>query len=163
MYTLSPPEVYVKKKPEDPKRKALREEGTLNSHPEKISDALFKDSAFFDPRDLLQIKYEMLRRVELKEKTVTDSAESFGYCRPSFYQAQAAFAQEGLSGLVPKKRGPHGGHKLSEEVLKFLLDSLQKDGPASPQALVERVRKRFSLKLHPRTIERALLRKKKPQ
>jgi transposase len=160
---LSPLEVTVKKKLEDPKRKALREQGTLNSHPEKVDDALFKNSTFFDPRDLLQIKYEMLRRVELEEKTVSDAAESFGYSRPSFYQAQAAFAQEGLSGLVPKKRGPHGGHKLNDEVLKFLLDLLQKDGSASPQALAEKVLERFALKLHPRTIERALRRKKKLQ
>jgi transposase len=157
-----PSEACVKKKPENPKHKALREQGTLNPHPEKVDDALFKESKFFDPRDLLQIKYEMLRRVESEKKTVTEAAQSFGYSRPSFYQAQAAFTDEGLSGLVPKKRGPRGGHKINDEALKFLEECLEKEGPTSAPTLVEKIQKRFGLEVHPRTIERALARKKKP-
>ena len=145
-------------RPQDPKQRALQEQATLNPHPEEVTDPLFQKSEFFDPRDLLQVKYEMLRRVETEEKTVSDSARSFGFSRPTFYQAQAAFGQKGLSGLVPQKRGPRGGHKFTDEVLKFLRDSIEKDGPASSRALVGKVRERFGLKVHQRTIERALAR-----
>ena len=42
---------------------ALRKHHALNPHPENIGDELFAQLEFFDPRDLVQIKYEMLRRV----------------------------------------------------------------------------------------------------
>ena len=49
----------------------LREEGTLNPAPEKVRDPKFQQSEFFDPRDVVQVKYEMLRRVSV-EKAVGD-------------------------------------------------------------------------------------------
>ncbi len=51
----------------DPKRAALAESGTLNAHPEAVQDPAFGESGFFDPRDLVQVRYEMLRRVRIKE------------------------------------------------------------------------------------------------
>jgi hypothetical protein len=42
----------------DPKGESLREHATLNSHPEQVTDALFQTAPFFDPRDLVQVKYE---------------------------------------------------------------------------------------------------------
>jgi transposase len=150
----------VKKKPEDPKRKALREQGALNRHPEKVTDALFEESEFFDPRDLIQVKYEMLRRVSGKDKTASEASRTFGFSRPSFYQAKSAFEAEGLFGLVPKKRGPRGAHKLTEEVLGFLREVLAQEGPLGSQQLAEKIRGRFGLRVHRRTVERALGKKK---
>lgn len=148
------------KKPEDPKRKALREQGTLNRHPEKVTDGLFQENDFFDPRDLIQVKYEMLRRVSARDKTASEAARTFGFSRPSFYQAKSAFDGEGLSGLVPKKRGPRGGHKLTAEVVKFVRQVLQEEGPLGSQSLAEKIRNRFGLRVHRRTVERALGKKK---
>ena len=51
--------------PLDSKGESLRQQGVLNPHPEKVADPLFHDSEFFDPRDLVQVKYEMLRRVRV--------------------------------------------------------------------------------------------------
>ena len=64
--------------------------------------------------------YEMLRRVQADGNSITDAAASFGFSRPSFYQAQAAFEQDGLAGLVPRQRGPKQAHKLTDEVLAFI-------------------------------------------
>ena len=90
----------------NPKLEALRQQRALNRRPGKVTDELFAEDSFFDPRDLVQVKYEMLRRVQAEGKSVTDAAAAFGFSRPSFYQAQSAFGQEGLAGLVPQKRGP---------------------------------------------------------
>ena len=57
-------------------------------------------------RDLLQVKYEMLRQVRVENQAVSHVAEAFGFSRPSFYLAQAGFAARGLAGLIPQKRGP---------------------------------------------------------
>ena len=153
----------VKRGDPDPKEEALKKHGALNPQAEEVQDPLFHEDPFFDPRDLVQVKYEMLRQVRLDGKAVTDSASSFGFSRPSFYEARSAFEEGGLSGLLPKKRGPHGRHKLTEEVLEFLKGERERDQAISGNALADLLRERYGLKVHPRSIDRALKgRKKKP-
>jgi transposase len=145
----------------DAKSTALRDDGCLNKRPQTVSDPLFAGSAFFDPRDVVQVKYEMVRRVDVDSHTVSSAAASFGFSRPSFYQAQAAVMREGLAGLVPKKRGPHGGHKLTEEVMVFIEKARASNAEAPVEQLAESVRARFGLTVHPRSVERALERRAK--
>lgn len=145
----------------DPKIEALRRQGSLHPHPERVTDPLFGGSDFFDARDLVQVKYEMLRRVQVDGAPITESAATFGLSRPSFYQAQAGFEREGLGGLVRKKPGPRRSHKLSSEVVEFLESLLAEDASLVPATLAQRVRDRFGRSVHPRSIERALARQKK--
>ncbi|MGH8585262.1 MAG: helix-turn-helix domain containing protein [Gammaproteobacteria bacterium] len=145
----------------EPKVDALRQQGTLNPHPERVADPLFASSDFFDSRDLIQVKYEMVRRVRADRQPVGRSARAFGFSRPSFYQAQAALEREGLSGLVPKKRGPRRSHKLGTEVMGFLQAQLSEEPSLNSSALAGRVRQRFKRQVHPRSIERALARQEK--
>jgi len=149
--------------PSDPrtKRQTLRRHGTLNPHPEAVTCPLFQNSNFFDAEDLVQVKYEMLRQVHLDKRSVSESADAFGLSRPSFYQAQTALQQEGLFGLIPLKRGPQGGHKLTGEVMEFVAQQRTADASLTAQQLAESVRKRFQVQVHPRSIQRQLLRQKK--
>src|SRR5579863_4307408 len=78
--------------PGDAKLRSLREQGAVNPRPQTVTDDLFTASEFFDPNDLVQVKYEMLRRVEKDGQSVTEAAVKFGFSRPSFYQAQCACA-----------------------------------------------------------------------
>src|SRR5260370_16480605 len=103
----------------DAKRRLLRQQGVLHPHPEAVTAALFQDSSFFDPGDLIQVKYEMLRRVEAEQLPVSRAALEAGLSRPSFYQAQAALQQSGLAGLVPQKPRPPGPPKLTPPALNF--------------------------------------------
>jgi len=145
----------------DPKVDALRQQGSLNPHPEKVTDPLFALSDFFDNRDRVQVKYEMVRRVCADGQPVGRSAMAFGFSRPSFYQVQAALKREGLSGLVPKKRGPRRSHKLGTQVMDFLQGQLSQEPSLSALDLARRIRQRFKLQVHPRSIERALARQEK--
>ena len=97
-------------KAKTPKLKALLEEGTLNPSPGKVRDPKFQENEFFDPRDLVQVKYEMLRRVSVEKSSVTEATEDYGVSRPTYYQTKASFDKGGLAGLVPRKRGPQGHH-----------------------------------------------------
>jgi transposase len=142
-----------KKQPADPKEKVLRECGALNTHP--VADALFKDNDFFDPRDLVQVKYEMLRKVHKERQPISHVAASFGFSRPSLYQTMSDFEREGIAGLLPRKRGPQGGHKLTHEVLEFIEEMLAMDKPMSIPALLDEVEKRFGVRVHRRSLERA--------
>jgi transposase len=147
-----------------PKTLALRQQGCLNPHPEQVTDELFQAREFFDPRDLLQVKYEMLRRVETEGLSVSRSAAAFGFSRPSFYQAQKTFQQGGLPALMPRRRGPKQAHKLTAEVLAFLRQARQEDPSLRPAVLASRIQSRYGITVHSRSIERALVRsQKKPR
>jgi transposase len=130
---------------------------------------LFHESPFFDARDLVQVKYEMLRRVRIDERQVSETAAAFGLSRPSFYAARSAFEQEGLPGLLPQKRGPRGAHKLTNEVLAVLAAARTEDGAVPRTTVLAGILKeRFGITAHPRSIERSLQRyrqqrEKKPQ
>jgi transposase len=143
----------------DAKSQFLREHGTLNLRPQLVTDELFRDSEFFDPRDLVLVKYEMLRRVRLEEMDVSEAARTFGFSRPSFYQAQALFQQGGLGGLIPKRPGPHHAHKLSDEVLDYVQQQQALDELLRAPQLCRLVLEKFGLVVHPRSIERALHRR----
>lgn len=145
----------------DAKLGALQQQGTLNPRPKAVRDELFLQDEFFDPRDLVQVKYEMLRRVQTEGKSVTDASANFGFSRPSFYQALSAFEQDGLAGLVPRKRGPKQAHKLTEEVLTFIGEMREKEPSVHLPDLVKLIQERFGTKVHPRSIERSLLRHQK--
>ncbi len=143
------------------KAAALRQHGSLNPRPEGVGNDLFSTYDFFDPKDLVQVKYEMLRQVSVERGSVTESAAQFGLSRPSFYEAQAAFQQDGLVGLLPDKRGPRRAHKLSEEIVQFLQKEKAEDPDLSGAALAERLWKERRLRVHRRSIERALARQEK--
>ena len=145
----------------DAKLQALREARALNARPQRVADPLFGEGEFFDPRDLVQVKYEMLRRVLTEKRPVTEAATAFGFSRVAFYQTQAAFAEHGLPGLLAKRPGPRGAHKLSATVVEYLVQQHAADQSLRAKDLAEMVLKKFGLTVHPRSIERALAKRRK--
>jgi transposase len=145
----------------DPKLVALARSGTVNPHAQDVHDAAFLDHAFFDPRDLVQVRYEMLRRVRSEGRAIAEIATRFGVSRPTFYRVQSAFEREGLVGLLPVKRGPHGPHKITDEVMAFIEDACAVEEGWDVSVLVERIAQRLGRGVHRRTVERALARGKK--
>ena len=145
----------------DPKLAALQESGTVNPHAQDIQDPAFMGSDFFDSRDLVQARYEMLRRVRTEGLAIAEVAARFGVSRPTFYKAQSDFDREGLIGLLPAKRGPRTAHKITEEVMRFIEELRTTEEGLNSPALVERIAERFGVVVHRRTVERALARPKK--
>lgn len=145
------------------KVEALREEGTLNPVPEDVLDSKFHENEFFDPHDIVQVKYEMLRRVSVENASISAAAEEYGVSRPTYYQTKASFEKAGVAGLVPQKRGPHGPHKLRGQALAFIQQQLVAGEPVRARELAKLVRQKFDLNVHPRTIERAAAGKKTPR
>jgi transposase len=153
----------AKLKQADQKTLGLKRTGTLNPRPNSVSDILFKENPFFDSRDLLQVRYEMLRRHSVEGVSIVDVAAKFGVSRPTVYQAQAAFQQAGLSGLLPKHRGPKEGHKLSAEVIEYVQILRAAEPGLTTVACVQAVQEKFGITVHRRSLERALASKKKPR
>jgi transposase len=138
------------------KRRALQDSGTFNPRSAEVPHSLFARSEFFDPKDLLQLKYETLRSLEKDGYSIAQAAGEFGLSRPTIYQAQAHFQKGGLQGLLPRRRGPKRPHKLTDEVFERLQDLRAKEPGLSVEELARRLRQQFKVKLHRRTIEKAL-------
>ena len=145
----------------DAKAEALRSHGALHPRPERVRDPLFASHEFFDRRDLVQVKYEMLRRVDVEGQPVARTADTFGFSRPTFYQTHAAFQAQGIAGLVPRKRGPHGAHKVTDAVLTFVAAQRAEDPALTVRAVLRRIHDRFGLDVHRRSLERAVHRREK--
>ncbi len=140
----------------DEKLKALRQSHALHPHPDQVRDPLFTSgSPFFDPRDLVQVKYELLRRVRVDGDSVSHATSLFALSRPTFYAALAAWERSGLLGLFPEPTGPRHAHKLTDEIVAEL-QPLAKT--MSAVELAAWLREQRSLSVHPRSIERALAR-----
>jgi transposase len=148
-------------KPKKPKVEALRRQRALNLHPERVTDPLFQQSEFYDPLDLVQVKYEMLRQVQVDKVPINQSTTAFGFSRPTFYQAQSDFEHQGIFGLIPRKKGPRRNHKLTPEVLDYVFQEQLQEPTLSAGGMAERIKKSFGTVVHPRSIERALVREKK--
>ena len=143
------------------KRDSLKRYGALNLHSNLVRDPLFQTGDFFDPDDRVQVKYEMLRRVKIDKQPVSQSASDFGFSRPTYYQAETDFQRDGLVGLLPEKRGPRQGHKLTPETLEFLVELRTSDPSLRSLDLAAAIQKQFGVAVHPRSIERALSRQEK--
>jgi transposase len=133
----------------------------LNPRSEQVADPLFQQSDFFDADDLVQVKYEMLRRVQIEQKPVSQAASAFGFSRPTYYQAELDFQKQGLVGLVPEKPGPRKAHKMTAEVLEYVQQIRAKQPSWDMTQLATAIQEHFGIPAHPRSIERALERQEK--
>ena len=148
--------------PREDKESELRRHHALNPRPQAVRDPTFTSgNPFFDARDLVQVKYEMLRRVRQEGQAVSQAATDFGFSRPSFYEAQAVFEAAGLPGLLPQRPGPKRAHKLSEEVVDRLQEALASDPSLNSARLAALLEEERGLRVHPRSVERALARRRK--
>ena len=148
---------------EDPKVQALRKERCLNPRPEAVRDQAFESSEFLDARDLVQVKYEMVRRVRVEGSAISKTVSDFGFSRPSYYEAAAALDSGGLAGLVPARPGPKRAHKMSEEVVVFVQRRLEDNPALRASDLVGPIEQQFGVRVHPRSVERALGRATHPK
>lgn len=152
----------MSKKPyADSKRHELQRRNSLHPHPERVTDPLFETDPFFDCRDAVQVKYEMLRRVRVDGRSVTKAAGESGFSRPTFYEVRAAFEQAGMPGLLPVKKGPRRAHKLTKDVMSYIDEQLAIEPSLPMTVLAQRVHEHFGLSVHPRSIKRALNRQVK--
>ena len=144
----------------DPKEAALAEARCLNPRPEQVTDPGFLSSEFFDARDVVQVKYEMVRQVKADGAPVTAAAAAFGYSRPAYYEAAAALERSGLEGLVPGRPGPRGPHKLTGQILTWAEQQLAASPGLRPAQLVPLIQESFGVRVHPRSVEKALARRR---
>jgi transposase len=141
------------------KQEEMRKNGSFNHRANTVTAAVFKDSTFFDAHDLVQVKYEMLRAIEKERHEVSSTSKAFGFSRVSFYQIKKEFDENGIAGLIPKKRGPKGSRKLSSSDIEFARSLV---GMHKKSQIVELLKEKRGVEISKRTLERQLLVKKNP-
>ena len=118
------------------KADALRASHTLNPKPERVTAPLFHESPFFDARDVVQVKYEMLRWVSHEHGSVQRAATTFGFSRVAWYQIRTKYARDGLVGLLPQPQGQANAPQARRLSLRPAIDiatssSQHREYPAS--------------------------------
>jgi transposase len=136
---------------------ALEQAGLLHPAPETVTAPVFIERPdFFAAVDKVQVKYEMLRAHLLEGDSVTAVAAAHGYSRASFYVVAHAFEESGMLGLLDERPGRRGPVKLSPQVLAFLEAQRRERPGASGAELAEDLERALGVRLHRRTVERAL-------
>jgi transposase len=131
----------------------------LAHRPAAVADAAFLDSRFFHADDVVQLKYEMLRRHRVDGVPIAEVAARFGVSRQTFYNVARAFDAEGIVGLLPGKSGPRNGWKCTGEVLRFAEERRREEPRLGWRALAALVAQGYGLVLHPNTLRHALVKK----
>ena len=154
--SVNPQEVGDAQRVHAAKRAGLASQNALHPHPELVTDPLFAVNPFFDPCDAIQVKYEMLRKVHADGASISLAVRAFGLSRPTFYDAQQELAQGGMPALLPLKKGPRRPHKVTGEVLAFILKTSSAEPRLSPAAIALRIQAQLGVQIHGRTVARTL-------
>jgi transposase len=136
------------------KRDILLENGTFNRYYSKVTESRFINDDFYDPRDLAQVKYEMLRIARESQESIGEIIVKFGFSRAGFYKIKKAFEREGFSSFVSNKSGPRSSWKLTDEHRCFIDDYISKKPHASSNEIAAALKAERGLEISKRTIER---------
>ena len=130
-------------------------EFSRHPHPERVADQNFQaHRPFFNPEDLVQVKYEMLRAHHVDGMPVRQAARRYGLSRQTFYLVDAAFRAARLLGLLPGRPGPKGPRKVTPEMAEFIRAQWRAHPRMDLAALAAAAAARFGIQVHPRTIRR---------
>lgn len=132
----------------------LKKGATFNPKASEVKDELFLKNVFFDPQDLVQVKYEMLRKVGKEDFEVKEAVYLFGMSRQYYYKVKTAFDREGIAGLLPGKRGPKHPFKLTDDIVGFINEMVKEDPSVTNQRIAGEIEARFKVAVNPRTIQR---------
>jgi transposase len=144
------------------KMKSLIDNGSFNRNAESVSNHLFKTNPYFDPQDLVQVKYEMLRSVKNEGCNVADASRQFGFSRTAYYKIEKRFHEAGVEGLCAQKTGPKSPAKITQEIVE-LADSLRTERPGiTNDEIVAEIGAQTGVAIHKRSLQRALSKKKTP-
>lgn len=102
------------------KKAALKESRALNPRPDAVTDEDFALCPFLDPDDVVQVKYEMVRRVRVDKVPVARAAAAFGFS-PAELLCDRGRAGRGRAYRAGAGQArPEGPRKLTEEVMEFV-------------------------------------------
>lgn len=136
------------------KKKFLQQEGLLNPKPKRVSHPLFETLGFFDPFDLPQVRYEMIRTARVENISVAKACNLFGFSREYFYKLERTFMARGYVSLLGSTRGRRPIIALNQEVVNFIVHRKIEEPKLSGENLLQEIRRLYNVHCSRRTVER---------
>jgi transposase len=138
------------------KKHFLEQEGLLNPNPQRVSHPLFKTLDFFDPFDLPQIRYEMLRTARVEQGSVAQACKLFGFSREYFYQLERSFMDRGYVALLGSPMGRRPLLALNQEIVNFIIHRKLERPHLSGEDLRQMIQREYKVTCSRRTVERVV-------
>jgi hypothetical protein len=132
----------------------LRRTRCFHTTPERVQDERFRQQRdFFDPKDIVQVKYELLRRCEVEGQDVASTCLDFGFSRTTYYKVRQAFLGGGLPALMGQPRGRLKPIKVTAAVRGYLIAEKAKNPKLSAREMVAALKERYDVQLSERMIQ----------
>ena len=138
------------------KKKFLEQEGLINPKPERVSHPLFETLNFFDPLDLPQVRYEMIRAARVGNISVSEACKLFGFSREYFYKLERSFMARGYVALLGSTMGRRPIIAINQEVVNFIVHRKIEEPKVSGENLRQEIRRLYNVDCSRRTVERAV-------
>ncbi len=132
----------------------LRSALCLHRSPESVKDETFiEQSDFFDPKDIVQVKYELLRRCEVDGRDVAATCLDFGFSRTTYYKVQQAFLSGGMPSLMGRQRGRPKPIKVTDVVLGYTIAEKAKNPKLTAKDMAAALDARYHVHLSERMVQ----------
>jgi transposase len=138
----------------------LMKNGSFNKNATLVSSPLFKSNSYFDPQDIVQVKYEMLRAVKNNELSVSDASRQFGFSRTAYYKIERRFTEAGVEGLCPQKTGPKSPAKVTPAIMDFVSELKEKHPGITNDRIINELKEQKGVSIHKRSLQRGQAKKK---
>jgi len=136
------------------KKKFLEREGLINPKPERVSHPFFETLNFFDPLDLPQVRYEMIRAARVENNSVAKACKLFGFSREYFYKLERSFMARGYVALLGSTMGRRPIIALNQEIVNFIVHRKIEQPTISGENLRQELQKLYHVDCSRRTVER---------
>lgn len=140
----------------DTKKQFLRKEGLINPKPERVCYKHFESNDFFDPMDLPQVRYEMIRTARVENISVANACRLFGFSREYFYKLERKFMEHGFVALLGSQKGRRPLIALNNEIVNFIIHRKVDNPNLSGEDLRKEILKIHKLDCSRRTVERII-------
>ena len=136
------------------KRAFLEKERLINPKPERVSCPLFETLDFFDPFDLPQVRYEMIRSARVEKTPVAQACKLFGFSREYFYKLERAFMARGYIAMLGSTMGRRPIIALNQEIINFIAHRKIEAPELSGEKLRQEIQGLYKVDCSRRTVER---------
>jgi len=142
------------------KKDVLMKNGTYNKNHSKVKKEKFQEGGFYDPMDIVQVRYEMIKEAGDGGKAIEQVTGEYGYSRASYYHIKGDFDNGGMIALVPEKTGPRSPSKLTGDLQEYIANYVEGNPRASSSQIAMAIEQDKGVTVNKRTVERFRSKKK---
>lgn len=109
----------------------------------------------FSFEDTNMVRYEMVREWIATDQTAEQVVKKYGYTRSRLYVNSRRIQEEGVSGVIDKKRGPKGPTKATPDVQRLIINIRKRDGKAVDE-IAKELKEKHGVSISMKTVDTIL-------